>query len=252
MPLPLREMEGVRMLAEPGFDRRLEPGAKAAESMRSGRSRLRLLVEWRLKRLMDVVGAGIGLVVLAPFITLIAIAIRLDSPGPAIFKQTRVGKGGRRFTFYKFRSMYEDSDAGVHEQYTARLIAGEDLDNLMGDNGSFKLEHDSRITRVGRLLRRTSLDELPQLANVLLGQMSLIGPRPPLEYEVAKYKEPHLRRLEVLPGMTGLWQVSGRTKTSFEEMVELDVAYVDNWSFTLDLRILARTPFVVFNREGAW
>ncbi len=253
--MPMRSHEatdGIRVLLK--LESVSGPWRQGAAGARKGQmSSDRILpLQRRLKRLIDLLGAGLGLVLLAPFMAAVVVLIRLDSSGPAIFKQTRVGKDGRPFTFYKFRSMYCNTRSDVHEQYMAKLIEGEDLDSLTGTTGSFKLEDDSRVTRVGRILRRTSIDELPQLANVLLGQMSLVGPRPALEYEVDSYKDPHFRRLEAVPGMTGLWQVSGRTKTSFEEMVSLDIAYIDNWSLPLDIRILWQTVFVVLGREGAW
>lgn len=195
-----------------------------------------------VKRAIDIVGALVGLTVGAPLFGLIALAIRLDSPGPVIFRQTRIGRGGRPFSMYKFRSMYE----GAEEQQM--LLA--DLNEA--DGPIFKIKDDPRLTRVGRILRRTSLDELPQLINVLRGEMSLVGPRPPLPAEVAQYKEWHKRRLEVPPGMTGLWQVSGRSRLSFDEMVLLDIYYIENWSLWMDFKILVRTvPKVLFG-EGAY
>jgi exopolysaccharide biosynthesis polyprenyl glycosylphosphotransferase len=195
-----------------------------------------------IRRGMDVVGASLGLVLGAPLLALIALAIRLDSPGPMVFRQTRVGAGGRRFEMYKFRSMHEGAEAELE-----RL---RDLNEA--DGPLFKIHDDPRLTRVGRFLRRTSLDELPQLWNVLRGQMSLVGPRPPLPAEVSRYMEWHKRRLEVRPGMTGLWQVSGRSMISFDEMVLLDIYYIENWSPWLDFKILLRTiPKVLFG-DGAY
>jgi len=195
-----------------------------------------------VKRAMDVVGAAAGLVLGAPLLALIAVAIRLDSPGSIIFRQTRVGAGGRRFQIYKFRSMYEGAESEVE------LLR--DLNEA--DGPLFKIQDDPRLTRVGRFLRRTSLDELPQLWNVLRGEMSLVGPRPPIPAEVAGYKAWHEKRLEVRPGMTGLWQVSGRSLLSFDEMVLLDIYYIENWSLWLDLKILLRTvPQVLFG-NGAY
>lgn len=203
------------------------------------------------KRVIDFVGAAIVFVLLSPVLTVIWLAVRIESPGPALFKQERMGLLGKPFMFYKFRTMVDGNDPRIHQEYVKRLITNAS-DDLKGQTGSFKLEADPRITRVGHFLRRTSLDELPQLLNVLAGDMSLVGPRPPLRYEVDLYPEHALRRLEGTPGMTGLWQVSGRTETTFEEMVSLDVEYIDNWSLGLDLKILARTIPAVFGKKGAW
>jgi len=195
-----------------------------------------------LKRVMDVIVSALGLVILLPILGLVALAIRIDSPGPIIFKQARVGREGRRFTCCKFRSMAVDAEA--------------ELDALRERNEAsgplFKMRDDPRRTRIGRFIRRTSLDELPQLWNVLRGEMSLIGPRPPLPSEVKKYEHWHLRRLEVSPGITGLWQVSGRSGLTFDEMVLLDVYYIENWSPLLDLRILLKTVPTVLFGSGAY
>lgn len=203
-----------------------------------------------LKRALDVFGAAFGLVVLSPLLLGFAAAIRLDSPGPALFRQTRVGLGGVAFEMYKFRSMRCGVSSKEHEAYVTRMIK-EGGDELRNGAGTYKLENDCRITRVGAWLRRTSLDELAQLINVLRGEMSLVGPRPPLPYEVALYTPRDLRRLTVTPGMTGLWQVSGRNETTFEQMVDLDIAYIENRSFLLDVQILARTVGVLIKERGA-
>ena len=195
-----------------------------------------------VKRAMDVVGAALGLTLGAPLLALIALSIRLDSPGPIIFRQARVGLGGQRFQMYKFRSMHQ----GAEEEQEALSGMNE------ADGPIFKIRADPRLTRVGRFLRRTSLDELPQLVNVLRGEMSLVGPRPPLPSEVERYREWHKKRLEAPPGMTGLWQVSGRSRLSFDEMVLLDIYYIENWSLWMDFKILVRTvPKVLFG-EGAY
>jgi lipopolysaccharide/colanic/teichoic acid biosynthesis glycosyltransferase len=206
---------------------------------------------YAVKRFIDYAGAGLGSLVLSPLFALIAIAIKLDSPGPVLFRQTRVGKDGRLFTFYKFRSMDDGCDTRLHEQHVRALIRGEACEDVRAEDGSFKLQQDPRVTRVGRVLRATSFDEFPQLLNVLKGDMSLVGPRPPLPYEVECYTPRHLRRLESLPGITGLWQVSGRTQLSFEEMVDLDIQYADEWSLGSDVVILARTIPAVLSRAGA-
>jgi exopolysaccharide biosynthesis polyprenyl glycosylphosphotransferase len=194
-----------------------------------------------LKRALD-----IGLVVLAaPLIglvaALIALAIKLDTPGPIIFRQTRVGRNGRLFTAFKFRTMVADAEARKAE-----------LTNEVPDRRLFKLRNDPRTTRVGRILRRTSLDELPQFWNILIGDMSLVGPRPQVPEEVARYDEWHRRRLEVTPGLTGLWQVLGRSDTSFDEMVRLDIYYAENWSLDMDIRILIQTIPAVLSGRGAY
>ncbi len=204
-----------------------------------------------LKRVADVCVSMIGLFLLSPILLLIGLIVRMESRGPALFRQERLGKNGAPFTFYKFRTMVDGNDPSIHKHYVSQLITG-GSETLKGDTGSFKLENDPRVTRFGRILRRTSVDELPQLLNVLVGTMSLVGPRPPLKYEVELYSDRACRRLECRPGITGLWQVSGRCQTTFDEMVELDIEYVDNWSLGLDLRILARTIPVVFGRKGAW
>jgi exopolysaccharide biosynthesis polyprenyl glycosylphosphotransferase len=208
------------------------------------------------KRLMDVVGSLLMLVFACPIFLLIALAVSISSPGPIFFRQQRVGQYGKPFTFLKFRSMYVDNDATVHKQYVAQLIAGHAELNPSNGNargvGVYKLTNDKRITRIGAVLRRTSLDELPQLLNVLTGEMSLVGPRPAIPYEVAVYQTWHRRRiLEVKPGITGLWQVNGRGRVKFDEMVRLDLRYAKNWSPWLDLKILLRTPRAVLIGEGA-
>jgi lipopolysaccharide/colanic/teichoic acid biosynthesis glycosyltransferase len=211
-----------------------------------------LAAQRRLKRAIDVAVSTIAVALLAPAMAAIAILIRRDSPGPAVFRQIRLGRGGKPFVFYKFRTMQADNDPTIHRQFVTRMIDGAPEDELRGVNGCLKIEADPRVTRFGALLRRTSIDELPQLFNVLKGDMSLVGPRPPLPYEVEEYQPRHLRRLACLPGITGLWQVSGRTKTTFEDMVRLDAAYMEEWSIWLDMKILWRTIFVVLSREGAW
>lgn len=206
------------------------------------------------KRMMDIVGSIAGLIMLSPIMLLTAMAIKVTSPGPVIFKQFRFGMKGTYFSFYKFRSMRSDVDERVHREYVAKLIKGE-LDKInQGDREKpfYKIKNDERVTRVGKLIRKTSIDELPQFFNVLKGEMSLVGPRPPIPYEVEKYKPWHLRRiLEVKPGITGLWQVEGRSKTSFDDMVRLDLNYALNWSVWHDLWILLKTVKAVIRRHGA-
>jgi exopolysaccharide biosynthesis polyprenyl glycosylphosphotransferase len=194
------------------------------------------------KSAFDRVGAGLALIFLWPVLACIAVAIRLDSKGPALFRQVRVGRDGREFTVLKFRTMVPDA-----ERRKAALVQYNDHDGVL-----FKIRNDPRITRTGGWLRRYSLDELPQLINVLRGDMSLVGPRPPLPEEVAQYGDDVRRRLVVRPGMTGLWQVSGRSDLSWEESVRLDLRYVENWSLTLDLMILWKTWSAVARGSGAY
>ncbi len=207
-----------------------------------------------IKRGIDIVGALVGMLLFSPIILLTAIAVKATSKGPVIFKQLRLGKGGVPFVFYKFRSMYSNMDDKIHREYVSQLIQGKhDLINQGGSKKPlYKIKSDPRITPVGRFIRKTSIDEIPQLFNVLKGNMSLVGPRPPLPYEAEKYEAWHLRRiLEIKPGITGLWQVEGRSKTSFNDMVRLDLCYIRDWSLTLDLRILIKTIKVVFGSPGA-
>ena len=206
------------------------------------------------KRVLDVIGSIALIVLLLPVFIATALAVKLTSPGPVIFRQTRLGAGGRRFVFYKFRSMRCDSDDRIHKEYVSKLITGQVDAVNQGDANKpvYKMKSDPRITRVGRFIRKTSIDELPQLFNVLKGDMSLVGPRPPLPYEVERYQSWHLMRvLTTKPGMTGLWQVEGRSRTTFDEMVRLDLRYARQCSFGLDLKILLKTVKVVLLCEGA-
>jgi lipopolysaccharide/colanic/teichoic acid biosynthesis glycosyltransferase len=206
-----------------------------------------------LKRVIDVCGSLLALIVLSPLFLVIALAIRLTSEGPVVFSQERLGQHGKRFPFLKFRSMRTNCDSKIHQEYVARFIAGDA--SLAKDTASlptFKIQKDPRVTSVGSFLRRTSLDELPQFWNVLKGEMSLVGPRPPLEYEFKAYDIWHRRRvLEIKPGMTGLWQVEGRSRTQFDEMVRMDLKYARAWSLWLDAAILLRTPIAVITGNGA-
>jgi len=199
-----------------------------------------------LKRTLDIVLSLLGLVLALPVLVVAMLAVRLDSPGPALFKQVRVGSNGRRFTFYKLRTMQHGNDDRAHRKYVARLIAG--ADERYGE--VYKLVHDPRVTRVGRFLRQYSVDEVPQLWNVLKGDMSLVGPRPSLPHETELYPAEAWARLRVKPGITGLWQVSGRSALSFDEMVSLDVRYWQHWSLWSDLWILLRTPRTVLAGRG--
>jgi lipopolysaccharide/colanic/teichoic acid biosynthesis glycosyltransferase len=190
-----------------------------------------------LKRAIDLVGSALLLVVLSPFLLLLGIAVRLDSPGPVLFRQARLGRAMEEFTVLKFRSMVVNSSAEMHREYIAKLAAGQ-----IDEAELKKLTGDPRVTRVGRFLRRMSLDEIPQLVNVLLGHMSLVGPRPALDYELEHYREHHFERFGVRPGMTGLWQVSGRNRLGFTEMLDLDAEYATTGGLLTDLKILAKTP----------
>ena len=204
-----------------------------------------------LKRTFDIVVAAVAITLLFPLWLLIALLIKLDSKGPVFYTQERVGMDGRLFLLYKFRTMRAGADSQVHREYQRAFIAGRAEANLGDDQKpTYKLPADPRITRVGKLLRRTSLDEVPQLLNVLLGDMSLVGPRPPIPYEVEAYELWHRKRLDMKPGLTGLWQVSGRNRLPFEEMVRLDLFYIENWSLLLDLKIILRTGFVMIGGEG--
>ena len=214
-----------------------------------------------IKRVMDIIGSALILVICAPVFLIIALAIKGSSKGPVFFKQQRIGQYGKSFTFLKFRSMHVDNNPGIHKEYVTQLIAGRAQRNPSNGNGNgngdgtgvYKLTNDPRITRVGAFLRRSSLDELPQFLNVLRGEMSLVGPRPAIPYEVEAYQTWHRRRvLEVKPGITGLWQVSGRCRVKFDEMVRLDLRYAKIWSPWLDIMILLRTPQAVVEGDGAY
>ena len=198
-------------------------------------------LQWLIKRFIDIAGSLIGLILISPILLLIAIAIKLESKGPVFFKQKRVGLQGENFDMYKFRSMKQNAE--------------DELENLKQFNESnnvmFKMKKDPRVTKVGEFIRKHSLDELPQLINVLKGEMSLIGPRPPLVTELKDYKPWHYKRFETIPGMTGLWQVSGRSSiTNFDKVVRLDLRYIKEWSLLLDLNILLKTvPIVIWGKE---
>ena len=205
-----------------------------------------------VKRSFDLVTSGLAILLLFPVWLLIAVLIKLDSKGPVFYTQERVGMDGRLFLLYKFRTMKADSDSEIHKEYQRAFIAGRAEANL-GDASrpTYKLKADPRVTRVGRWLRRTSLDEVPQLFNVLLSDMSIVGPRPPIAYEVESYDLWHRKRLDMKPGLTGLWQVSGRNRLPFDEMVQLDLFYIENWSLLLDLKIILRTAFVMLGGQGS-
>ncbi|MCX5375758.1 sugar transferase [Streptomyces sp. NBC_00091] len=238
--------EGLEMAVFPGL---VEISVKRLETLSAGglavlriAPPVRRGVQTVLKSALDRTGAALGLLLLSPLFLGLVLAIRLGSRGPAFYSQRRVGRGGTPFVMWKFRTMVEDAD-----HLKAELAGSNENDGLM-----FKMRRDPRVTRVGRLLRRTSLDELPQLVNVLTGSMSLVGPRPPLPEEVAEYDEVELRRLTVRPGMTGLWQISGRSDLSWDETIQLDLQYVDNWSFTSDVDVMGRTLRAVVDGRGAY
>jgi lipopolysaccharide/colanic/teichoic acid biosynthesis glycosyltransferase len=208
-----------------------------------------------VKRLIDIVGSVSGLLVCVPLFVVISLAIKLSSKGPVVFRQTRVGQYGKPFVFLKFRSMYADNDPVIHRKYVTELIAGRAARAESHDSARrvYKLTRDPRVTPVGAFLRKSSLDELPQLYNVLKGEMSLVGPRPAVPYEVEAYKLWHRRRvLEAKPGITGLWQVMGRSRVTFDETVRLDVRYAMARSLCLDVKILLKTPGAVIWGAGAY
>lgn len=197
------------------------------------------------KRAFDVVVASLALILVSPLLLLVALAIKLSSKGPVFFSQERIGEYGDSFRFFKFRSMHVNNDDSIHREYVKKLINDGEAAAEEGEEKVYKIKRDPRLIPIGAFIRRYSIDELPQLFNVLKGDMSLIGPRPPIPYEVQEYREWHKRRFEGPPGITGLWQVSGRNRLSFDEMVKLDIEYLENWSFSRDLTILWRTMGVV-------
>jgi exopolysaccharide biosynthesis polyprenyl glycosylphosphotransferase len=223
-------------------------GVPLARMARTGGMRIQRAV----KRAMDIVGSSIGILLLSPLLLLISLAVKLSSPGPVLFKQRRMGRGGRPFVLFKFRSMTADNDQSIHKKYWEGLRGnGQEAAIDKAGNRVYKLVDDPRVTKLGRLLRRWSLDELPQLFNVLAGHMSLVGPRPCVLYEWDSYQEWHRKRLAVDAGITGLWQVTGRSIVNFDEMVLLDLYYAANWSLWTDIKIMFRTVPAVFNGEGA-
>jgi lipopolysaccharide/colanic/teichoic acid biosynthesis glycosyltransferase len=219
--------------------------------VRDARNTPHLLV----KRAMDIAGSLFALTVLAPALVAIAVAIKMNSKGPVLFYQHRVGQFGCKFSCLKFRSMHTENDSAIHQAYMKRLIKnGASATHTAGlQQTIYKLTRDPRVTGLGRLLRRTSLDEVPQFFNVLKGEMSLVGPRPPIPYEVDCYELWHKQRLlAVKPGITGLWQVKGRSRIRFDDMVRLDLKYARSWSLWLDIKILLQTPRAMFSGDGAY
>jgi lipopolysaccharide/colanic/teichoic acid biosynthesis glycosyltransferase len=212
------------------------------------------IVQNFIKRMVDIAGSMAGLMLFFPAFLLIPFIIKLTSEGPVLFRQKRVGKYGKTFTFLKFRTMVHNNDPKIHKDYIKKLIRDNQAYTAPGDRSeaTYKIKDDSRITPLGKLLRKTSLDEIPQFLNVLTGEMSLVGPRPPIPYELENYDIWHLRRvLEVKPGITGLWQIEGRSRTTFNEMVRLDLQYIRKWSNWLDIKLIVRTPWCLFTTKGA-
>ncbi|MCX6344115.1 MAG: sugar transferase [Armatimonadetes bacterium] len=214
---------------------------------------VRQIKVYRSKRVIDFIIASIGLLLAAPFAAIIALLIRVSGPGPAVFKQTRIGKDGKEFSFFKFRSMRVGCDDSSHRQYMKLFIEGDEegLDKFQSGRKIYKLTGDDRVTAIGKFLRRTSLDELPQLLNVLRGEMSIVGPRPHIPYEVNMYKEWHRRRLKGNPGITGWWQIHGRSRVTFDESVKMDIWYLEHQSVILDIRIMMRTITKAIVGRGA-
>jgi len=205
----------------------------------------------KLKHGLDALITLPACALLLPFFLLVGLAIKLNSPGPVFYRATAIGKGGKRFVMYKFRSMRVDTDSTVHKDYVTKLIKGEIRPE--GNQGkALKITDDPRITWVGKILRKTSMDELPQLLNVLKGDMSLVGPRPCLPYEYEIYQDWHKKRLSIRPGITGLWQVAGRSEVAFEDMVVLDLYYLYNRSLSMDMNIVYETVFAVLGKKGAY
>lgn len=228
------------------------PGA-ASKDAAGQVHRIHPIRPYKLKRALDIVAAVVGLLIAALPAAIICVLIRMSSPGPVLFKQKRVGKNGKLFTFYKFRSMRVGNDDVHHRQYIKLFIEGkeDELRKLQGPKKLYKMTCDDRVTPIGKFLRRTSLDELPQLINVLKGEMSMVGPRPHLAYEVELYQDWHRRRLEGIPGITGWWQIHGRSRVPFDRAVEMDIWYLERQSLILDIRIMCRTITKAIVGRGA-
>jgi exopolysaccharide biosynthesis polyprenyl glycosylphosphotransferase len=236
-------------VAKPTFksDEKLYPDLSQKEKARS--------LNNLAKRILDIVGSLLFLFLFSPLLPLIWMLIKFTSKGPVLFRQRRVGRFGKEFDFLKFRTMYEDADHKIHEFFVRDLIENRNIATPLVGNSKpvYKITNDPRITAIGRFLRKSSLDEVPQFINVLKGEMSLVGPRPPIPYELAAYRFWHRRRvLEVKPGITGLWQVHGRSSTTFDEMVRLDLRYIREQSFWLDIKILLKTPRAILSGRGAY
>jgi exopolysaccharide biosynthesis polyprenyl glycosylphosphotransferase len=209
-------------------------------------------LQWHVKRIVDIVLAAAGIIMLSPFLVVVAIAIKLSSPGPVLFSQTRIGKDGQPFEFYKFRSMHVANDDGKHKAYVQQFIKQNKASSEKSDIKVFKITDDPRIFKFGKFIRKTSIDEFPQLYNVIKGDMSLVGPRPCLPYEWECYEEWHKRRLDIMPGCTGIWQALGRSSVSFEEMIILDLYYRSNMQLWLDIKIVLQTFPVIFLGKGGF
>ena len=210
-----------------------------------------------IKRFFDVVASVTGIILLSPFFLMIPLLIKFSSEGPVLFRQKRVGQYAKDFTFLKFRTMRVNNDDSIHKKYVADLIRNNNGGRGAQENGdkkkTYKIKNDPRVTPVGNFLRKSSMDEIPQLFNVLKGDMSLVGPRPPIPYEIENYNVWHKRRIRrVKPGITGIWQTNGRSSTTFDEMVRMDIKYMREWTLLLDIKILLKTPFVVLKGKGAY
>jgi len=258
--LPPEALKGVRIsshLYPTDFDGEKDSALKRCLYPGHGQSRRGRSAALGLKRMLDFAVSAAGLVLLSPALIVMALLVKTTSPGPVFFRQKRLGLQGTPFEFLKFRTMIADNDPSIHKQYVESLI-GKNLpaqDGAAAEGGGpvYKLTDDPRVTRVGRFLRKTSLDEIPQFINVLKGEMSLIGPRPPIPYELEHYKPWHRRRImEVKPGITGLWQVRGRSRCDFDEMVRLDLQYIREWSLWLDIKILLQTPWAMISGAGGY
>lgn len=250
---------GAESLARISIEVRIESGTTAAaiaiahadEEIRTAAQRAIALSSRAAKRILDVAGSAALLLLTSPVFLVIAALVKLTSPGPVLFRQERVGWNGKPFRMLKFRTMLVNADSAIHQQYVTQFIRKNQA-AAEGSESAFKIANDPRVTPVGRFLRKTSLDEFPQFWNVLRGEMSLVGPRPPLRYEVSQYQRwHHLRVLEAKPGITGLWQVMGRSRTTFDEMVRLDVRYARTRSLWTDIKILLATPRAVISGKGA-
>jgi lipopolysaccharide/colanic/teichoic acid biosynthesis glycosyltransferase len=242
-----QELFGNPLLSSEGHE---EPRGRTLDGMEQ--FLVRSLPRW--KRIVDIVGSTIGLLLFSPLMVIAAASIKLTSSGPILFRQERIGFLGRRFTLLKFRTMVHNNDPDIHKKYIENFIKKRvSVGEHTNPSRIYKINNDPRVTFVGKLLRKTSLDELPQFINVLKGEMSLVGPRPPIHYEYEQYDIWHKRRAwEVKPGITGLWQIKGRSKTTFDQMARLDLKYLKEWSLWLDLKILIQTPWAVFTGKGAY